>query len=352
MQRVHAADVSGVVLENMTDYCVLSIPMRYDPDRQTAGKPTEIGWVDPRHSDNEEECDGELAWPDRFSEEACDRLERYLGPYAWAGQYQQQPAPRGGGLFKREWFLLWESPDGKFPACDYILASLDGAFTEDEENDPSALTIWGTFLDENRRRRIILLDAWRKHLRFSGPRVDRLHEPTRIGDQLWPADFVHPEMHPAIAAERNRLYKARCHTTWGLVEHVANSCRRFRVNTLLIEGAASGKSAADELANRHGREGWGTTVIIPKGDKFARAQAAQPVFSQLMVYAPDRHWADLLIDEMTVFPRHKYDDLTDSATQAINYLRSIGLASSDDESSTAETDAVRHRPKLKALYPV
>jgi len=357
MQRVHEYDVSGVILSPQENgetmgYCNLMIPMLYDSERATAGEENEIGWTDPRHSDDPEECDGELAWPDRFSAETCADLETALGPYAWAGQYQQAPAPRGGGLFKREWWQLWDSVDGKFPHCDFVLASLDGAFTEDEENDPSALTIWGTFVNERRQRRIVLLNAWRRHLKFSGPKVDRLRDSTTIDGRLHPADFVHPEMDANVVRHRNALYRARCMQNWGLVEHVADSCRRFNVNVLLIEGAASGRAAADELVSRHAQEGWGRMVIVPKGDKFARAQAAQPVFSQLMVYAPDRQWAEDVIQEMAVFPKGKYDDLTDSTTQAINYLRSIGLATSDIEHDAFEYEGVRHKRKLEPLYPV
>jgi hypothetical protein len=28
---------------------------------------------------------------------------------------------------------------------DFVVASVDGAFTENELNDPSAMTVWGTF---------------------------------------------------------------------------------------------------------------------------------------------------------------------------------------------------------------
>lgn len=356
MQRVHEDDVSGVITANEMNYVHLAIPMEYDWERFTdeddAPFATAIGWTDPRYREDPDECDNELAWPDRFSQATCDQLKIDLGPYAWAGQYQQSPAPRGGGLFLKDWWQIWPDMDGKFPPCDFILASLDGAFTEDEENDPSALTIWGTFVNENRQRRIILLNAWRRHLKFSGPRVDRLREPTKIEDRLWPADYVHPEMAPELMKERNRLYRYRCMQSWGLIEHVADSCRRFNVNTLLIEAAASGISAAQELQNRHGQEGWSIQTIPAKGDKVARALAAQPVFSQLMVYAPVREWAQMVIDEMAVFPRGKYDDLTDSACQAINYLRSIGLASSDVETAAFEYEGVRHKAKLKALYPV
>jgi hypothetical protein len=60
----------------------------------------------------------------------------------------------------------------------------------------------------------------------------------------------------------------------------------------------------------------------------------------------------MVIDEMAVFPRGKHDDLTDSTTQAINYLRSIGLASSDDEITAAEVENVRHKSRMTPLYPV
>ena len=46
------------------------------------------------------------------------------------------------------------------------------------------------------------------------------------------------------------------------------------------------------------------------------------------------------------------DDLTDSATQAINYLRGVGQATSDDEAAADEVERVTHRPRVKALYPV
>lgn len=365
MQRVHEDDVSGVILSNQLDYIHLMIPMKYEWERQTDpdgnALETVIGWTDPRWIDPEEagsidaaaeECDGELAWPERFTETAVIRLEKDLGPYAFAGQYQQAPVPRGGGIFQRHWWQLWESDDNKFPPCEYIIASLDGAFTEDEENDPSALTIWGVFKNENNRRRIILLNAWRKHLKFSGPRVDRLHQPTLIDGHLWPADYVSPDMAPGVVKQRNAMFRQRCMADWGLIEHVADSCRRFNVDLLLIEAKASGISAAQELQNRYNTERWGIQLVPVKGDKVARAYAAVPTFSQLMIYAPDREWAQMVIDEMATFPKAKHDDLTDSTTQAINYLRSIGLAMSDDDASAAEAEAVTLKKKMGPLYPV
>ena len=333
MQRVHEDDVSGVILDLGLDYVHLLIPMEYDWGRQTdeRGRPiaTAIGWTDPRYdADGPDACDGELAWPERFSETALARTKAEVGPYAWASQYQQSPAPRGGGIFQRDWWQLWDPPDGRFPELDYKVASVDGAFTEKEENDPTGLTVWGVFRNEHGRRRIILLHAWRKHLKFSAPKLDRLPN------------------------ETTEAYRRRGMPNWGMVEWIADTCRRFQVHTVLIEAKASGISAGQELQNRHGREGWAISLCPVKGDKVARALAAQPTFSQGMVFAPAREWADMVIDEMAVFPKSRYDDLTDSATQAINYLRGIGLAQSDDEAAAAETEAVTHRPRPRAIYPV
>ena len=354
MQRVHEDDVSGVILENQLDYTHLMIPMRYDWDRQTDENeqpiPTDIGWTDPRWIDPDEaggidaaseQCHGELAWPERFAPELIDRLEKDLGPYAWAGQYLQRPAPRGGGLFKSEWWQLWEDP--KWPPFDFIVASLDSAFTEKEENDPSALTIWGTFEHPILKRpRIMLIHAWSKHLQFSGPRMERL-----------PHEIVTPGMPEELARQRNARYRARTQEHWGLIEWVRDTCQRFRVHKLLIEAKASGISAGQELANRYGEESYAIELAPVRGDKIARAYACQATFSNLLVYTPKFDWSDLVINEMAVFPKGKHDDLTDSTTQAISHLRARGLANTDDETASAEIANVMHRGRPPgALYPV
>jgi len=70
-----------------------------------------------------------------------------------------------------------------------------------------------------------------------------------------------------------------------------------------------------------------------------------------MVYAPVKDWAELLITQASVFPTGKHDDLVDSMTQAISYLRSLGLARTDEETRAEENERVTHRPRPKAPYP-
>lgn len=319
MQRVHGDDVSGDILARDHDYVHLMIPMEYDYDRQTDenGDPvrTAIGWYDPRYDDGgPDEVNGLLAWEERFSPSRIEIMRSEGGPYFWSGQYQQSPSPRGGGIFKREWWQLWESADGKFPVFDYVLGSLDSAFTEQERNDPSALTIWGIFQNDQGQNRAMLVHAWRKHLEFSGPRL--LQSPNESKGQ----------------------WIVRTQPTWGLLEWVKHTCERFKVDNLLIEAKASGMSAAQELRNRYGRLDFGVQLCPVKGSKEARAYAAQPTFSQLLVYAPARDWSEMVIEEMEAFPKHKYDDLADSSTQAIKFMRDAGLLSTDEEAKAMEVE--------------
>lgn len=332
MQRVNEDDVSGAILANAFDYTHLMIPMEYDPSRQVdeQGEPvaTSIGWFDPRWSDDLNQADGELAWPERFPPETVEEMKREIGPFGWACQFQQAPAPRGGGLFKTAWWQVYESENGKFPPFELIIASVDSAFTAKETNDPTGMTVWGVFVNEDGRRRLMLIDAWRKHLEFSGPRVD-----------------VERREH-----ETRQAWVRRTQDKWGLMEWIHSTCEKWKVDKLLIEAKASGISAAQELRNRYGLQNWSTQLCKVTGDKYSRALAVQATFSNGYVYAPVRDWSDLVINEMSLFPNGKYDDLTDSVSQAIKWLRDNGLAPTDAEANWAEMDLVTHKARPRPLH--
>ena len=62
-------------------------------------------------------------------------------PYVFASQYQQNPIPAGGALFKPEWFLMLdEEPE---MLCTFITA--DTAETNKSWNDATALSFWGYY---------------------------------------------------------------------------------------------------------------------------------------------------------------------------------------------------------------
>src|SRR6059058_399708 len=54
---------------------------------------------------------GEALHPDREPLDTLDRIRRTIGEYNFAGQYQQSPAPLGGGLVKAEWFKRYRVND-------------------------------------------------------------------------------------------------------------------------------------------------------------------------------------------------------------------------------------------------
>lgn len=318
-QRLGEGDLTGHILSTSSgDWTHLCLPMRYDSSRSFV---TSIGWSDPRTED------GELLDPSRFGEDQVKQLEAKLGPWASAGQLQQAPAPRGGGIFKRDWWQLWESPDDSFPPMEYVLVSADTAYTEKETNDPTGCTVWGLWYDKGAPR-VMLMYAWRKHLEMNGVYTPRLPD------------------------ETNGEFERRTKPHWGLVEWLAYTCRRYKADRLIIEGKASGLTAMQEVQRLHGTEDWGVQVVQPSGDKVARAYAVQPIFSQFLVHAPDKEWADDVISEMASFPKGRYKDLTDSATQAMKFFREAGFIVHRHEAAFETAEAMRHRPTKSApLYP-
>jgi hypothetical protein len=97
MQRLHERDLSGHVLEQ-GGYLHLFLPAEFEPARRCA---TSIGWQDPRSAE------GELLWPAHIGAAEIAEYKRRLGPVAFAGQFQQRPAPVQGARFLNEWFRYY-----------------------------------------------------------------------------------------------------------------------------------------------------------------------------------------------------------------------------------------------------
>ena len=80
-------------------------PIRTSVVRKSTGQI----WKDPR-------AEAEALWPARFSLAALQQMAKdpTLSTHMAAGQYQQRPTAREGGLFKREWFAspVKYAPDG------------------------------------------------------------------------------------------------------------------------------------------------------------------------------------------------------------------------------------------------
>lgn len=320
MQRVHDADVSGFILSNEPDYAHLMIPMEYDAGRRCQ---TAIGWEDPRTDD------GELAWPERYPAESLARFKR--NAFLWAGQYQQTPTPRGGGMFRDEWWSYYETKDGSVPPMDYIIASCDTAYTAKQENDYSACVVLGVWND-NGINKVMVLDAWQKRLILHGKSVDRLPN------------------------EKNMDYAKRAGPHWGLIEWIAHTCRRWGVDRLIVENRASGQSVAQEIRRQHSGEGWGVLLIDPKGDKEARAASVVGLWTDELVYVPVKvggqnyAWVETLMYEMAAFPRGAHDDLVDAIVQGMRHLKATGRLVRHEERETELNERVQHAPQSGPIY--
>ena len=350
MQRLHEGDVSGVILDKNLGYTHLMLPAEFDPLRKCE---TEIGFEDPR------EFAGEVLFPQRFPREVLERDKLVMGPYAYAGQYMQAPAPRGGGIIKREWWGLWDDEEaaaqginsgGSYPAMDYIIASIDTAYGEKQENDFSALTVWGVWQRGGQKARAILDGKGNR----SEVLDDRDTIPAAMLMHAWAKKLpIHGPETTRMPGETDADYRRRAMKDWGLVEWIIHTCNQFKVDMLLIEAKASGLSIAQEIRRLNRNQSWGVQEINPGSvDKVARAYAVQAVFAGGQVYSPDRAWADQVITQFEVFPKGKNDDLVDSSTQAIKYLKDRGLLRRPDDIVYSALKEAEYQPRRKPVYEV
>jgi|SRR5688572_14282401 hypothetical protein len=93
MQRLHTRDLTAICLEQGFEH--LCLP---------ALAPSHTTIVFPRSGRTVvRELDSPL-WPERQGVAELDHQRQILGSYGFAGQYQQSPVPRDGGMFKHEWW--------------------------------------------------------------------------------------------------------------------------------------------------------------------------------------------------------------------------------------------------------
>lgn len=300
MQRQAEDDLSGFWLNQYADDVVhLCIPAWYESDRHCTTYVHGVEfWSDPR------EKEGEGFWPQRYPP-SYRSTDEALGDFPFAGQIQQRPEPRGGGIIKRMWWQAWP-PDEEvetwttsegqvsYPPWELQVAYLDTAFTKKESNDYCAMTRWGVFANTAGTPCAMLCGAWQVRHSF--------HE---------------------------------------LIEHVKLSCRMWKTDVLVIENKAGGVWVRDELIREMG-EGEVTIVLdTPVVDKQTRAHAVVPLFNGKLVYAPFMHdkgvwrvWAEMVISNVEKFPTGRHDDICFVAGTLISTKRGsvpIEQVTTDDQ---------------------
>jgi len=240
MQRLHEQDLSGFLLAggNGEQWEHLNIPAI--------------------------NANGDSFWPEQFPLQDLTRLEQ-SNPYRFAGQYMQNPAPVGGGLFKDEWWRYYNV----LPSLEYRVIYADTAMKTKEQNDYSVFECWG----KSKEGGLYLVDMIRGK---------------------WEA--------PELLAQARAFWR----------KHESGNNGRLR--SFKVEDKASGTGLIQTLK----REGVPVLGIQRSVDKVTRAMDAAPYIESGQVYLPQNHplLSDLL-SEATQFPNGSHDDTLDPLMDAI-----------------------------------
>jgi predicted phage terminase large subunit-like protein len=274
MQRLHEDDLVGHVTAQ-EDWELVSFPAVAETDETFAYNTAKGPAVAVRHA-------GQALHEGREPLDALARVRRALGEYNFAGQYQQSPAPLGGGMIRREWFRTYEPSEAGF---ERIVQSWDTANKASELADYSVCTTWGV-----KDRAFYLLHVLRKRLNY-------------------------PELKRAAAEQQ----------------------RAFRANVVLIEDRASGTQLIQELVHAGVSS---VRRVSPTDDKTMRLHAQTGPIENGFVHLPrEAHWLEEYLTELTAFPRGRHDDQVDSTSQALAFL----TAMNDGWIEYALAETERHR---------
>jgi len=221
---------------------------------------------------------GKALWPQFWELSELKALKEELPNAKWMAQYQQQPTSETSAIVKREWWQEWEKEDP--PPCDYILMAWDTAFEKTSRADYSALTTWGVFYKADdagvQQANIILLNAYRERMEF--PLLKKLAIEQY---QDWEPDSI-------------------------IIEKKASGA------PLIYEMRAMGIPVQEFTPSRG-------------NDKITRLNSVSDLFASGIVWAPNRSWAEEVIDEVASFPAGEHDDYVDSVSLALMRFRKGGF---------------------------
>jgi predicted phage terminase large subunit-like protein len=251
MQRLHEADLTGHLLAK-GGWRHLCLPA--EAERRTV-----IDYGGTRVVRRA----GELLHPAREGRAEIARAKRELGAYGFAAQYQQRPAPAGGGIVKLEWFRRYRTA----PANPRrIIQSWDTAHKASALNDPA---VCGTWAETDTG--YYLLDVMRRRMEY-----------------------------PALR---------RCAT--GLAE-------KWSPDAILIEDKSSGQSLIQDL---RAETALPVIAVRPESDKLTRMSSVSPAIEAGRVFLPGHAaWLPDYEAEMTSFPNTVHDDQVDMTSQFLRWI--------------------------------
>ena len=234
-------------------------------------------------------------WPEFWPKDELLKVKSSIPGIKWNAQWMQNPTAEEGAIIKRDWWKRWTHKS--IPPVKYIMQSYDTAFSKNQTADFSAISTWGVFKpSEDAPDCLILLDCQKGRWDFPELKEIAMREYT-----YWECDMV------------------------------------------LIEAKASGTPLTQELR----RIGIPVVNYSPtRGhDKHSRMHSVAPIFESGMVYAPNKTFAEDMIEECASFPFGANDDLCDTMTQALMRFREGGFVSLANDYEDKE----RQRP-LRVYY--
>ena len=221
-------------------------------------------------------------------------IKRHNGSRYWQSLYMQDPTPAEGGIIKKGWFQRW--PHNDPPECEFIIQTMDTAFSAKTTADYSVMQTWGIFetfeVDSTGKERLL------PQLILLGNVRGR---------------FEYPELRLTAQEEYEK----------------------HQPDAIMIEKKASGQSLLQDLR----RAGLPVLEFTPDRDKVSRANAATPFLESGRVWLPEnKEWAFDLIEEAISFPNARYDDQVDAMVMAVLYMRDSWYVShTDDPDSVSYT---------------
>jgi predicted phage terminase large subunit-like protein len=217
-----------------------------------------LGFEDPRTEV------GELLCPNRYDAKAIAEMKTALGPWAFASQAQQVPAPAGGGIFLKKWWKRWNftSLPNTF---DEVFMSWDMSFKKTEQGSYVVGQVWG-----KDGLNFYLLDQYRER-----------------------ASFIET-----------------CDAFQALCDKWSEAFAKY------IEEKANGAAVISQFENTID----GIIPLLPKGSKEARAHAITPTVRAGHVFIPEDglfDWVEEFLKEHTIFPNGTHDDQVDCTSQGL-----------------------------------